>query len=93
MKKQNRQVKSQVKWFYETHELKGRTVTIAEVVMPGKMQRFRGVSIRNPKDCPISSDGVKFALTRALKRAKVGKTQRAKVWVDFLQRFPPSHAK
>lgn len=87
----NKQQQPDVEWYYQTFELPGRTVTLAEVavVAPrGRLRLYRGVSIRNPKDCPISSDGIKFALTRALAAAKISKSRRAKVWADFLKRFP-----
>lgn len=81
-----------VNWSYETHELPGRTVTIAELVVPSKngrgTVRRRGVSIRNPHDCPLPSDGIKVALTRALQNAQLSKARRRLVWQDFLTRFP-----
>lgn len=83
-----------VRWFYEEHNLPGRTVTIAEVVVPdpkvnGRARGFRGVSIRNPKDCPLKHDGIKYALTRAMERAKLSKARRKAVWSDFLAKYPP----
>lgn len=73
-------------WSHETHELPGRTVTIAEVI--NKNKSYRGVSIRNPHDCPAPHDGIKFALTRAMQNAKLPKARRKVVWQDFLAKFP-----
>lgn len=85
-----------IRWFHEEHILPGRTVTIVEVRVPiprvlGHAKTYRGVSIRNPKDSPIPSDGVKFALTRAMQRARLPKAKRRQVWLDFLATFPLHH--
>ncbi len=89
MKKPMKKAASKItrpKWGYELHELPGRVVTIAAVLVNGK--QYRGVSIKNPKDSPLPNDGVKFALTRAMAKAKLSKAKRRAVWMDFLEKFP-----
>ncbi len=94
MKRKKIATRNPVRWFYAEHNLPGRTVTIALVVVPdpkvdGRARGFWGVSIRNPKDCLLKPDGIKDALTRAMERAKLNKTRRKAVWADFLAKHPP----